>query len=70
MAIPKVYIPPSEEEFDRQVKFERMLRDKFALAALPALINQYPHICKGMIAEDCYSYADAMLSARKRKADE
>ena len=40
------------------------LRDRFAMAALPALIDLYaPHI--NGIAKEAYEIADAMMEARK-----
>lgn len=66
----KIRDTSSDDEFDRKVKLKRDLRDQFAMAALPAMINQYPHICKSMIADDCYAYADAMLRSREIKGEQ
>ena len=70
MAIPKVYesrTHNSDLPSTLDIKFDpnKILRDEFAMAALPAMINQFPHITKTMVADDCYSYADAMLRARQ-----
>ena len=46
------------------------LRDQFAMAALPAMIKEYPHITKTIIAHDCYGYADAMLRVKKIKSEQ
>ncbi len=46
------------------VKQNRELRDKFAMAALNGLLSEQAGQCK-VDAEVAYKYADAMMEARK-----
>ncbi len=58
-------ILPSDEEVRRAG--EKMLRDQFAIAALPGVINRASRLATESIADDCYKIADAMLAAREAK---
>ena len=53
---------------DRIEALEAMLmRDQFAMAALPGVINRVSRLATESIADDCYKIADAMLKAREAK---
>lgn len=62
-----VYAPtmPSEEEIKRAS--EKLLRDQFAIAALPALIQLHSIETVKEAAGAAYYIADAMLKAREEK---
>jgi len=62
-----VYAPtlPSDEEIKRAG--EKMLRDQFAIAALPALIQLQSIETVQEAARASYYVADAMLKAREEK---
>jgi hypothetical protein len=50
-------------ELDRQGNMR--LRDEFAMAALPALIRNYPCVSFDIVVRDAYAYADRMLEQRE-----
>ena len=58
----------------KRTKFERELRDKFALAAMQAIIRKHPaqdvpvgrecFVIDYAVARSAYDYADAMMDVR------